>query len=378
MTTTNIDITKICQQRRRRMLYTLPPARIDIVSPYPTYTQQQLDMRRKAEILKYSANSTNTKTNNLTKAQKWVQLVSGQNQLSSYTTIITSTYDKNNSSFGNPVYITDVSKVTIVDCSSDNMIPTPTSSSGIPGPIMYLVRDLTIPLYNYTTNIDSYSQLPTVQLTQQWETIINNDISFIKDLSSTLFSLYILPTISQPSYTYSFSTPIGMYVSGTNISSNSGINLPYPINIQDISFTINTITAKVYYNGSLVSITPNISYQLNNSSLLSPTMSFDISFNAQSTSDSYSAFLYIGILTVSNILLYTQPGYVYDIDLIYDMTFTTPILSDGVNIYNEIFNTTSYSIISNLSSTNNIKSNNCNINSLPSTNLYKGFTLTGQ
>ncbi len=40
-----------CEQRRLRMLYNIPPARITPISPYldGKCTQQQLDMRRKVE-----------------------------------------------------------------------------------------------------------------------------------------------------------------------------------------------------------------------------------------------------------------------------------------------------------------------------------------
>ena len=67
-TTTGTNITSsssssttdnACKQRKINMLFNIPPVRLEkAISPYPTYTSQQLNMRRKVEILKYKKNST--------------------------------------------------------------------------------------------------------------------------------------------------------------------------------------------------------------------------------------------------------------------------------------------------------------------------------
>ena len=43
-------INSVLDQKRERALYNVPPLRLTPVSPYPTYTQLQLNMRRKIEI----------------------------------------------------------------------------------------------------------------------------------------------------------------------------------------------------------------------------------------------------------------------------------------------------------------------------------------
>ena len=48
----NDTIKTACEQRKFNMLFNIPPVRNEIVSPYPTFTKNQLDMRRKTEILK--------------------------------------------------------------------------------------------------------------------------------------------------------------------------------------------------------------------------------------------------------------------------------------------------------------------------------------
>jgi hypothetical protein len=86
-------------------------------SPYQNgVTQQQLNMRRKAEILKYNSTKSSTQTNGITK-----------NQL--FSKIVTTNYRP---------------------CSVDaNNKPMPTNASNIPGPVMYLFENPNVKLYNY-------------------------------------------------------------------------------------------------------------------------------------------------------------------------------------------------------------------------------------
>ena len=67
----------ILEQKKQFALFNVAPPRAETVSPYDKNTKAQLDMRRKAEILKHSNNRQNTKTNNLTKKQHWAMLARG-------------------------------------------------------------------------------------------------------------------------------------------------------------------------------------------------------------------------------------------------------------------------------------------------------------
>ena len=69
----------ILEQKKQFALFNVAPPRAETVSPYatPNLTKAQLDMRRKAEILKHSNNRQNTKTNNLTKNQQWAMMARG-------------------------------------------------------------------------------------------------------------------------------------------------------------------------------------------------------------------------------------------------------------------------------------------------------------
>jgi hypothetical protein len=74
----NLAIQSICSLRRAQMLTNVPPSRIELeASPYVSgYRKIDLDMRRKAEILKYQ--NASLKTNSFTKRQQFSRLVKGQ------------------------------------------------------------------------------------------------------------------------------------------------------------------------------------------------------------------------------------------------------------------------------------------------------------
>jgi hypothetical protein len=51
--TTDLSLNLLCDQRKKQMLFNIPQFRYTPVSPYNgSFTKFQLDMRRKAEILK--------------------------------------------------------------------------------------------------------------------------------------------------------------------------------------------------------------------------------------------------------------------------------------------------------------------------------------
>jgi hypothetical protein len=122
---------QICINRRNAQLNNVPPPRYDnlLTSPYLPqnggFTRSQLDMRRKAEILTYNSNRM-LKANSLTKSQKFSLLAK-------------------NSIKNVPVYNNQ--------CFTDekgNLLRTPSSSCDVPGDIIDLYNDQTIPLYMFS------------------------------------------------------------------------------------------------------------------------------------------------------------------------------------------------------------------------------------
>jgi len=120
-----------CNNRRLAQLNNVPPDRYDNLSSNPYlpinggFTADQLNMRRKAEILTYNSNRM-SKSNALTKTQKYSALINHSK----------TTLPINNQCF--------------TDLVTGQIITTPTSSCNVPGPIMMLYNDQTIPLYNFT------------------------------------------------------------------------------------------------------------------------------------------------------------------------------------------------------------------------------------
>jgi hypothetical protein len=107
---------------------------------------------------------------------------------------------------------------------------------------------------------------------------------------------------------------------------------------------------------------------------------YNISLNTNVTYPSnytYDGQLYLGKLQVSNMYLYTQPGYVYDIKLKFNLTITynNNNLFNDVN-YNNYFNSLNTTVVAN--PTNIIKTNNnCIITTDSSTTTNNGFILYG-
>jgi hypothetical protein len=363
MSTVDICMNTICQQRHRQMLFTIPPARYTPPSPYvqfPQFTQKQFDMRRKAEILSYNATKTNTKTNNFTKKQKWVQLVSGTQQVTSYTTII----HRNSAPYtytdacGNLIYnkfdqLFDIVKSTY-DCSlSNDLIPTPTSASGIPGPIEYLIRDLKVPIYNYATNINNYSILQS-ENNDPWNIYTLDDLSFSTANSNLYGRLVIRQPIDQYAYTFMIQTPISLFVSGSSTSSGRTA-------ITNLSLNIQSVSLQVYYNKTAIALQMQPVFTLNGIPLSLSANTAGNKYTANCTNN--SAFLnysitgttpnymyqdYVGMLSISNLYLYTEPGYIYDFYLTFSMQ--APFLTTAAYIA-QFETTTTYGVVCNTSST---------------------------
>ena len=199
----DLKLLNIFNNRRKKALFNVPPPRFDIVSPYNTnsipqktddqgnlifdensdpvyYTMQEwkfeLDMRRKAEVLLY--NYTSSQTNpKLTKKTSYSSLIKNPN-INNF-----STYDVYHNSL-------------VRSCNNLSLKtnkPTPSSSSGVPGPVINLINKPTIPLYNYfnSSREKIYSQLLNKN--------VLNFLSFLKPVENNV----LLPT---DIVSYSFAT----------------------------------------------------------------------------------------------------------------------------------------------------------------------------
>ena len=393
MSTVDISYCTIVQQRKLQMLFNNPVNRYNPVSPYVQYphiSQMQFDMRRKAEILQYSAAKSNTKTNNFTKAEKWAQMINGHIQTNPYNDIVVKNIayvsSENDSKYSKiPVvtetvikypdtYITStdingnitntVIKRTIPVCDID-ATPIPTSSSDVPGPIINLIKDNTIPLYNYATRNNNYG-IQNEEDTRDTKYSTINNILCKDGIETTLFSLYIVNNNDEFARIFNFNSPLSLYFK-SDVSNSSPA---YDVSFQNISLSLSNISLNVYYNDSkvLLSNTPNINIPIGNTSTYDISLNKTVGNNPRYTS--YSGELYIGMLNISNIYLFTQPGYVYTVKLQCNMNYSAP----NNAIYTSYFTNIQSGVICNTTSIGKTETN-CKINTSPSLQQNTGFYL---
>lgn len=308
-----------CAQRTYNLSKNIPPTRFSLWSPYANgYTKEQVDMRRKAEILKYNKNSTQCPQ--LSKKAKNALISRGNYK-------------------GNQLF-----------CSNDKIIYTPTSSSDVPGPIINLYEDKSIPLYNYETNINPYAITQSTN-TDEWTFFINEDIYIPSGLSNitNISTILIREHITHNKTTFTYSFPVVINISGTSISSNAD-NLI-------INTSINNLITKIFYSSYEVSneyISINIDIADIQIVLNSPNSTGDFNFDAS---------IYIGYITVSNLILSTLPGFSYNLGISYNATETLDTTNISNNIDStDIINNIQVSMIGNINENYDTgSSSNCTI-----------------
>jgi hypothetical protein len=310
--------------KQRFQLKNIPPQRYNNLDSNPyipsggSYTQHQLDMRRKAEILKYSASKSNTKTNNLTKSELWAQLVNGNGKQPSQSFI-----QKN-------IISQTANSITIQTCPSGTIIQTPTYACGVPGPITNLYLDPVIPIYNYATRQDPYALINKEQTIIPF--VYDNGISqldkqlsvinYIPQNTVTLTSIYIENTTSRYSYTITF--PISMYIradlsfnSTTLNSNNPTYSTKITLDIPNKPFSV----AVNYGNNPIFGLSYEVILDISNTVTFDISMSPSISSVNNNNTNYFYGNQYVGICTINNFMvgskygLDSQIGYVYDIIL---------------------------------------------------------------
>jgi len=332
-----MNLNTICFQNKQARNLNTPNTRVTPVNPYqaqqandPNYNftsfYNQLNMRRKAEVLSYKSSS---QTNGLTKKMRYSQLTKGKYR-------------------GN----------TLV-CPLDSSIPTPTSSCGVPGPVVYLYKDNNVPLYNYATNIDGFTDINS-PASPEWKFFPIPDVVGNAYKETTIAKLLIGETVKSNYYTFSFSTPIAIYASGRDLT-NSNF---------DISFNITSSpTCSVYFsNKQLFNLKPIVT---------TPLPPYTVSIKGSSKNTTYGAYIYYGVFTVNNLILPTEPGFVYDIKMTFPLNIIPSDTSVGSNsvftIYSNLQQDTYNSITSTIK--NSYSPYECVINNNigPSVSPYQPF-----
>jgi len=257
-------------------------SRFSVVSPYIyetslqeklVYSQEDLNMRRKAEVLKYS-----TKDYNKQKKQNYSFLAKKNT--------------KNK------------------PCPTSNNAK-PSSSSGVPGPIVQLFENTNIPLYNYkdTSKQFTFSNIPFDNFKRIFDTFPFYNIDTANNTYVNLMDIIILnPNNNQ--FQFDFSIPISFEYT----ADFSGIS-----SISDVTacqIAIFSSVLDIMYSDTLIS-SNNIPYRTNpslDSDIVSSTKSLSIDF-AESTVGKVKVRQYIGNIILKNVTVQTVTQYVYTLFL---------------------------------------------------------------
>lgn len=346
---TDITYLNSVQQKNRFQLFNIPANRYDNLanSPYnkinpktgQPYTKFDLDMRRKAEILKYNSNRMSTQTNNLTKAQKFAQAVNGYSQQStlSQAFIAANTLDN-----------------IVNTCPPGTIVKTPSSASDVPGGLL-LYDDPTIPLYNLVneTTTASYGIINQLQNPYQSGFQYSNQTNVIYNGESpaSLFTIYMFNTPSN-TYNFSFTAPILIQFFG-EVNSTT---LPPVGSKNTFQIALNSLAVNVNYSLSPMKLNSTISYKINNTATNPMPILLDVSANPQVSS--FNGSYYLGTITVSNIVLPVALGYIYDFQLTANFSPIYPSNSD----YTIYYKAPEFSSVFNVTSSITPSKTNCSIN----------------
>ena len=253
------NICAILEQRRQLALLRKPQNRYEgPTNPYTsgTITQYQLDMRRKTEILQYKKNVLST--NRITARGRYATVF---NQIAN-----------------------DI-------CPGDLSLPTLSSSSDVPGPIINLQYDENVPLYNIASDADNYANLNQNNDTNKIFTLYAENNVLVQNGTTVTVASLTIDTPNESNSTFNISIPIGIYISA-DVSGN---------NVYDSIYRISSLTFGVYYNGSQVPTTSTQSFTSINTRVFTT-----------SNRVTMSGVKYVGNLQISNLTLPTQTGYVYE------------------------------------------------------------------
>jgi hypothetical protein len=277
-----LTLLNLCRQYKKYKEESPPLPRYNIISPYVqisdtnpnlVFTKEQLDMRRKVEILRYQNNQMNSKTNNTTKSQNW-SFLTGQ---------------------------TSHTKV----CKDNPYGETLTTQCDVPGPPMILFYDPTVPLYNYISNRDQIVNYSSSVQVNIWDHVFDDNIEFPSKTLTTCFDILYNSTKTGQTI-YSFQTPLSIHLQGIK-----DVFLgPLYISVHEIEVQLTNVKCVVYYGASPVKPLSTINIQM-------PAFNFKVILPSEG--GEFFATKYIGNLIANNITLYTEYQYVYSVKLSFEI-----------------------------------------------------------
>ena len=305
--------------------------RVSMQCPSPDFTIRELDMRRKAEIFQYSKNAINATS----KKKQWSWIATQQK---------------------GTVYCEDI-----------YTFETPSSSSDVPGEVIMLYKDSSVPLSRSRNNqFVRLSDVPYPTYKFTWDVRPDTSILIPNKQKNTVASLSFGEN-SGPKYSFQSILPICITMNG-KLNNNT-----YNIDVLSIDVHVKAATLYIYYNDTVLS-----KISVNISDLETMTISLldrdNVSFNASK---------YIGTLNISPINLSVFPYYFLTMKLDVEISYST------YDEYNNVITNNSNDNVYNISSNSvaNITSDtdpsfysykNCTIENPPDSSTFQTFSFTEQ
>jgi hypothetical protein len=279
MTDISANLLLTCtNQRKQRQQFFLHQAgaetRYTVVSPYTydasgrlIYTPKELDMRRKAEILKHQNTS-----NNYSGKRKWAYLASATNTTRACPTIY---------------------KLT------------PNTSSDVPGKPMMLSNNTNVPLYNYKPlDTSSYDEIPYDNYKRLYDIFPITNINAANGTTAILTDIVILNPDNN-SFAFGFTIPVSITYSATFREVSS-----FAINYAQLF--IQSARLDVFYSDSLVN---EVDALYNEQPLISKDLiisATNFTLDVQNSSvGSINLQQYLGTIYIPPVNLQTVTQYVY-------------------------------------------------------------------
>ena len=320
-----------CNQRNKYQNIIIPSSRFEMLNPYigSQFSPFDFDMRRKAEILKYSNNASNSKTNNDTNNQYYSQLVKTISKDRSYP----------KSSYIINIYIGDleayldfyvIPSAINYTCNTNSIIKKPSSNSNVPGNIE-LYEDKSVPLYKYKI-FNNYAVVADVN---NYNILVNSDVNYLvlgNNGPTQVYYIYSINTINTKP-TITIDIPISFYVKGSPSSTtiSNGTNI-----YQQIKFSIDSIDFSLHYNPELYNL---ISQSIQGNKItvsIDKTIEIDVSFQYHETDNNHFQYIkYLDTISVEIPNIDTSSKFIYDVYAETNITATIPNVN---TTYGIIFN----------------------------------------
>lgn len=210
-TPTSADINACMQYKSYLSLENGADTRFEPVSPYPSYTKPQLDMRRKWEVLQHKQNAAP-----MTRSKRWSTLVQNTG---------------------------------LYNCPENVFAKTNSTGCDVPGPVTQFSYDPNVPLYMYLPNI-GYLTLQEGEVNQPstnvWDIFPVYDVAIPNDGTYATIANQVILKPQHYNYYMYLSVPISLSLSAV-INNNL-----YSTPVSRIDTYVTSANVEVYYSTTLV------------------------------------------------------------------------------------------------------------------------------